>query len=35
MIERPGIASEPLELPLCIDTTRVHGGARLTVYRNG
>jgi 16S rRNA G966 N2-methylase RsmD len=28
-------ASEPpLELPLSIDTTRVQGAARLTVYRN-
>ena len=34
VIEGPA-ASEPLALPLVLDTTRVHGAARLTVYRNG
>jgi 16S rRNA (guanine966-N2)-methyltransferase len=27
-------AEPPLELPLAVETTRVQGGARLTVYRN-
>jgi 16S rRNA G966 N2-methylase RsmD len=27
-------AEPPLDLPLALDTTRVHGAARLTVYRN-
>jgi 16S rRNA (guanine966-N2)-methyltransferase len=34
VIEGPA-GSEPLELPLTLDTTRVQGAARLTVYRNG
>jgi hypothetical protein len=33
-IESPG-ATGPLELPLAIETTRLHGDVRLTVYRNG
>jgi hypothetical protein len=27
-------SAPPLDLPLAMDTTRVHGAARLTVYRN-
>ena len=34
VIEGPA-GSEPLELPLQLDTTRVQGAARLSVYRNG
>ena len=32
-IESPGAAG-PLHLPLAIETTRLHGDVRLTVYRN-
>jgi 16S rRNA (guanine966-N2)-methyltransferase len=32
-IESPGAAG-PLDLPLAIETTRLHGDVRLTVYRN-
>jgi len=27
-------SAPPLDLPLAMDSTRVHGAARLTVYRN-
>jgi 16S rRNA (guanine966-N2)-methyltransferase len=33
-IESPGAAG-PLDLPLAVETTRLHGDVRLTVYRNG
>jgi 16S rRNA (guanine966-N2)-methyltransferase len=34
VIESPA-SDEPLRLPLRLDTTRVHGGSRLTVYEHG
>jgi 16S rRNA G966 N2-methylase RsmD len=34
VIESPA-SDEPLDLPLRLDTTRVHGGSRLTVYEHG
>ena len=34
VVEGPA-ASEPIDLPLGVDTTRRYGDERLTIYRNG